>query len=193
MRLVGGQHRLSAYAGALLIVGALAQSLLFSQSKPPATSAEPRGKRINETSFRLTLPDTWTSSPSTDPTRRSYHAKTEWLTVSIMGSLFGAPGTMNHDDKEARFRHWVNRRRAVETKVPGGSKIRLTEPLFGESGGVLAARYAGIDTGRRRRFHCMLLASSSAFEVFYYEAVDMTKQAAEDRAKSIFNSVDIPR
>ena len=39
----------------------------------------------------------------------------------------------------------------------------------------------------------MMLASSSAFEIFYYEAVEMTEQQAENRAKAIFNSVDIPK
>lgn len=100
---------------------------------------------------------------------------------------------MNHDDRVAMFTRWVNKRRAVETRLPGSDGITTTEPLFGESSGVLAARYAGLDYARRRRFHCLLLASSSAFEIFYYEAVDMTEQAAEERAKAIFNSVDIPK
>ena len=193
MRLIRGQGSPSAHIGVLLIVVGLTGSLLFSQSKPRAKNAESQVTRINDASFRLTLPGTWTSTQSTDPARRDYHTDSEWLTVSIMGSLFGAPGAMSHDDKVARFRHWVDRRRAVETKVPGGAKITLTEPLFGELDGVLAARYAGVDSGRQRRFHCMMLASASAFEIFYYEAVDMTEQAAEDRAKTIFNSVNIPK
>jgi hypothetical protein len=186
------KRRPLAYAGPPLIIVAIA-SMSCSQSKPTAKNAEPQSTRINEASFRLTLPGTWTSAQSTDPNRRDYHTDSEWLTVSVMGSLFGAPGAMSRDDKVARFRYWVSRRRAVETKVSEGAKITLTEPLFGESDGVFAARYAGVDTGRQRRFHCVLLASSSAFEVFYYEALNMTEQAAEERAKAIFNSVDIPR
>ncbi len=177
----------------LVIVSTVVGSLLFSKTKQKVKSEVPEITRISETSFRLTLPGTWTSGPSNDPTRRDYHTASEGLTVSIFGSLFGAPDAMNHDDRVAMFTRWVNKRRAVETKVTGGDMITTTEPLFGESGGVLAARYAGLDYAHQRRFHCLLLASSSAFEIFYYEAVDMTEQAAEERAKTIFNSVDIPK
>jgi hypothetical protein len=167
--------------------------MLFSKSKPAIKNARPEDTRINETSFRLILPGTWTPAPSNDLARRDYHTDSEQLTVSIFGSLFGAPGAMNHDAKVATFMRLVDKRRDVETKVPGSVAITVTEPLFGESGGVLAARYRGFDAGRQRRLHCMMLASVSAFEIFYYEAVDMTEAAAEDRAKAIFNSVDIPR
>lgn len=179
------------FALVLLLVVAVAG--MFWKSKPKQQPAFAKDTVIHETSFRLTLPGSWTPGRSDDPTRRDYHTDNEGLTVSIMGSLFGAPEAMSHDDKLARFRHWVDRRRAVETNLPESARISLTEPLFGESGGVLAARYAGVAAARRRQFHCLLLASSSAFEIFYYEAVNMTEQNAEDRAKAIFNSVDIPR
>jgi len=175
------------------MVATVAGLVLFSKTQPKANSDPAENTRISETSFRLTLPGKWTSEPSNDPTRRDYHTPSEGLTVSIFGSLFGAPGAMTHDERVATFTHWVNQRRDVETKVAEGGTIRITEPRFGESGGVLAARYAGIDEARQRRFHCLLLASSSAFEIFYYEAVEMTEQAAEQRAKAIFNSIDIPR
>ena len=48
-----------------------------------------------------------------------------------------------------------------------------------------ANRNAGENTG--------VLASSSAFEIFDYDVVGKTEQTAEERAKAIFNSVDIPR
>jgi len=57
----------------------------------------------------------------------------------------------------------------------------------------MAARYEGSDSARHRRFHCLILASSSAFEVFYYEGVDMSKTIVQDRARAIFNSADIPK
>ena len=56
----------------------------------------------------------------------------------------------------------------------------------------MGARYQGFDDSRHRRFHCLILASSSAFEIFYYEAVDLGESLAEERTKAIFNSVDIP-
>jgi hypothetical protein len=48
-----------------------------------------------------------------------------------------------------------------------------------------ANRDAGENTG--------VLASPSAFEILDYETVGKTEQTAEERAKAIFNSVDIPR
>jgi hypothetical protein len=56
----------------------------------------------------------------------------------------------------------------------------------------MAARYEGFDPSRNRRFHCLILASSSAFEIFYYEALDVAKSVADDQARMIFNSVNIP-
>ena len=194
MRLVRSTPiRLLAYFVLVLIVATVVGWRLFSRSKSKASNASPDETRISETSFRLTLPGKWTSGPSNDPTRRQYYTGSENLTVSIHGSLFGTPNAMSSDDKMARFAYWVRKRRDAEAEALQDNTIRITEPQFGEFGGVLAARYAGFDEARRRRFHCLLLASSSAFEVFYYEAVDMTEQAAELRAKAIFNSVDIPK
>ena len=191
MRPFSAPVRTSAYFALVLIIAAAVGWRISRKSQPKLESTSARDTRINETSFRLTLPGTWTPTPSNDPARRDYHTDSEQLTVSIFGSLFGAPGTMNHDAEVATFTRWVDKRRDVETKVAGSATV--TEPLFGESGGVLAARYTGFDAGRQRRFHCMMLASSSAFEIFYYEAVEMTEQQAENRAKAIFNSVDIPK
>ncbi len=56
----------------------------------------------------------------------------------------------------------------------------------------MATRYQGFDRLRHRRFHCLILASSSAFEVFYCEAVDLAQSLADEHAKAIFNSVHIP-
>jgi len=79
-----------------------------------------------------------------------------------------------------------------ETKMPGFEDVSVSEPSYGEARGTMAARYQGFDRSRHRRFHCLILASSSAFEIFYYEAVDLGQSLAEERAKAIFNSVDIP-
>ncbi|HET6180091.1 MAG TPA: hypothetical protein VFE61_24435 [Candidatus Sulfotelmatobacter sp.] len=172
----------------LLVLGAILglNALCKSQAKSNDT-------KVNEASFRLTLPGPWKSGNADDSTLRSYHTEKEQLTVSIFCCRFGAAGQMNHDEKVAEFPRWVNKRRNIETKMPGYEGVVLTESMFGESKGTLAARYEGFDPARKRRFHCMLLASSSAFEIFYYEAVDSTEQTAKSRAKLIFNSVDTPK
>jgi hypothetical protein len=128
---------------------------------------------------------------SNDAARWGYQAanKTDHLTASILGDMSGVGG----DQRGAVFHKLVDIRRRVETKTPGFENVSVTEPTFGESGGVLAARYSGFDAARNRRFHCLLLGSPVAAYAFYYEAVDMTESEAEGRAKSIFNSIDVPR
>jgi len=172
----------------VLLCAVLGGPSMFGQSQPRSNDTI-----IREVSFRLTLPGAWSSGPTDDPTKRTYHTKDEQLTVSIFGSLFGASGEMTHDDRAERFHTWVNKRRDVENKMPGFADVVVSEPSFGESQGTLAARYTGFDGARQRRFHCLVLASSSAFEIFYYEAVDMKESLVGDRAKAIFNSIDIPK
>jgi len=176
---------------ALVLICLTAGSTLQSQSKSKETPQP--DTPINETSFRLTLPGKWTPIPSNDPTLRTYHSTSEQLSVSIFGSLFGASSVMDHDAKVTTFKRWVAKIRTLESKAAEPAAVELTEPLFGESRGTLAARYTGYDRARKRRVHCMLLANSVAFEIFYYEGLDLSEHAAEDRAKAIFNSVDIPR
>lgn len=158
----------------------------IAQSKSVAT-------KVNETSFRLTLPGAWEAGDESDPTKRVYHTDHEQLTVSIFGPLIGSAGSTSHEDRVSRFKIWVKKRIDLEAKLSDHPGVIAKEPLYGESRGTLAARYEGFDSGYQRRFHCMILARSSAFEAFYYEAVGMSEQAAEDRAKTIFNSVDIPK
>jgi hypothetical protein len=161
---------------------------MFGQSQPKSNDTI-----IREVSFRLTLPGAWSSGPTDDPSKRTYHTKNEQLTVTIFGSLFGASGEMKHDNRVGRFHTWVNKRRDLEKKLPGFADVVVSEPSFGESQGTLAARYTGFDEARQRRFHCLVLASSSAFDIFYFEAVDMNESVVEDRGKAIFNSIDIPK
>jgi len=185
--------RLSAYFALVLVIFVMVGSIMFWKSSSKHKNALSNDTQINEVSFRLTLPGPWTANPTVDPSRRTYHTEAEQLTVSVFGSLFGVPGAMNHDEKSATFLRWVSKRRDAETKMPGFADVTVTEPTFGESEGTLAARYQGFDPARNRRFHCLILASQSAFEIFYYEGVGFSDAAAEDRAKSIFNTVDIPK
>lgn len=181
---------LSRFADAALVFATSASLISYSQPEP-----RPQNTVINETSFRLTLPGPWTTGDMNDPSRRTYHSATgdEGLTVSIFGSFFGSPGSKSHDERAVIFKRWVEKRRQVETKMPGSADATVTEPFYSEAQGTMAARYEGFDPSRRRRFHCLVLASSSAFEIFYYESVDVGQGLAEEHAKAIFNSVDIPK
>jgi len=149
--------------------------------------------RINETSFRLTLPGVWKSGKTDDPNLRTYTTENEQVTVSIFGSFFPTTGNVTHEDKVAIFRRWVNKRRDYETRIEGSAGIAVGEPVYAELHGTMAARYEGSDSARHRRFHCLVLANSSALEFFYYEAVDMPKGLVQDRARAIFNSAEIPK
>jgi hypothetical protein len=174
-------------------------SLVFATSASPMLDSQPGRKLqntvINETSFRVTLPGSWTTGDINDPSHRTYLSATgnEGLTVSSFGSFFGSPGSKSHDERTVIFKRWVEKRRQVESKMPGSADETVTEPFYAEAQGTMAARYEGFDPSRHRRFHCLVLASSSAFEIFYYEAVDLAQSLAEERAKTIFNSVDIPK
>lgn len=174
------------------LVGVLALTLLAGCTGSRQSQPQSNDTRINETSFRLTLPGLWKSGSAGDPTRRDYHTDNEQLTVSIFGSLFGKPGTMEHTARVTTFRRWVNKRRDIEGRLPGLANVTTTEPTFAEIRGTMAARYEGNDPTNNRRFHCLMLANSAALETFYYEAVNMTESRVTDRAKAIFNSVNIP-
>lgn len=149
--------------------------------------------RINETYFRLTLPGVWKSGKTDDPNLRTYSTENEQVTVSIFGSFFPSDGNVTHEDKVAIFRRWVKKRKDIETKIEGSAGIAVGEPFYTELHGTMAARYEGSDSARHRRFHCLILGNSSAFEFFYYEALDMPKGLVQDRARTIFNSAEIPK
>jgi len=177
----------SGFVSCLLGVALLTVNI-FGQSQ-----AKTGDTRINETSFRLTLPGLWKSGKTDDPKLRTYRTENEQVTVSIFGSFFPTTGNVTHEDKVAIFRRWVNKRRDDETKIQDSAGIAVGEPYYAEVQGTMAARYEGSDSARHRRFHCLILASSSAFEIFYYEAVDMSDALVQDRARAIFNSADIPK
>ena len=115
------------------------------------------------------------------------------MTLSIFGSFFPSTGNVTNEDKVEIFRRWVKKRRDMETTIEDSAGIAVGEPLYAELHGTMAARYEGSDSARHRRFHCLILGNSSAFEFFYYEAVDMPKGLAQDRARAIFNSAEIPK
>ena len=141
----------------------------------------------------MTLPGVWKSGKTDDPNLRTYHTDKEQVTVSIFGSFFPTSGNVTHDDKAEIFRRWVNKRRDYETKLQDHVGVTVGEPLYAEVNGTMGARYEGFDSGAHRRFHCLILASSSAFEIFYYEAVDMSDELVRNRARAIFNSANIPK
>ncbi len=152
--------------------------------------SKPKETVIDERAFRFTLPGQWSREPSSDPTRWAYQSDHgDYLTVSLLGFFSG----MGAEERSKAFNRLVEMRKLAETALPGLTAVTTTQTTFGESGGILAARYSGIQSAVHRRFTCLMLGSSSAFTAFYYEAVGLTKTQSEDRAKTIMNSIIVPR
>ena len=166
---------------ALASIGAL---FMFWKSKP-------KDSAIDERVFSFTLPVHWTRQPSSDPTRWTYGSDSgrEQLTVSLLRTK----QPMSADAQDKTLKEVTDVRRRAESAPPGASGVTLTDTTFTEVEGVPAARYDGIQSNAGRRFSCLLLCSSSAVTVFYYEALDMTEQEANSRAKAVFNLVRVPR
>jgi hypothetical protein len=170
-----------------LVVAAIALSVvgvtsMFWKSKQTDTA-------IDERAFRLTLPGQWSRQPSSDATRWSYRSDTgrDQLTVSLLSST----KRMSTDEQFATLKRLTELRRRAETDTPGVSGITMTDTTFAESAGVHAARFGGVESGSQRRFSCLLLCSPSAVTVFYYEAIGLTEQESDARARAILNSVGV--
>jgi hypothetical protein len=88
---------------------------------------------------------------------------------------------------------WSELRKKAESATPGVTAVTTTDTTFGESGGILAARYGGAEPAQHRRFPCLMLGSTSAFTIFYYEAVGLTQSETDARAKTIMNSIVVPK
>lgn len=145
---------------------------------------------IDESSFRLTLPGQWNKKPSSDPTRWVYYRDNrEQLTVSVFGLKSGTGA----DERSKMLKRLVEIRKNAESATPGSTAVTTTDTTFGESGGILAARYSGAEPAANRRFVCLILGSTSAFTVFYYEGVGLGQSETDARAKTIMNSVVVPR
>jgi hypothetical protein len=143
--------------------------------------------RANEGVFSVTLPGHWTRLPPSDGARWTYRSEREQLTVSLMSSTH----RMSDDEQISTIERVTELRRRAETETLGIAGVTMTETTFAESGGVHAARFGGVESASQRRFHCLLLCSSCSVTVFYYEAIGMTQQEADSRARPIFNSVAV--
>ena len=166
-----------------LVFAGVAALSMFGKSKATDTA-------IDEGAFRLTLPGQWSKKPSSDPTRWVYHSDNgEELTVSLLGFKSG----MSADERSKTFKRLAELRKHAETGTPGLTSVTTTDTTFGESEGILAARYGGSEPALHRRFMCLMLGSTSAFTIFYYEAVGLTQSETDTRAKTIMNSVVVPR
>jgi hypothetical protein len=146
---------------------------------------------IKEDSFRFTLPGRWSTETLNDPSMRNYHTdnRRESLTVSLV--VFAK--RLNNEEQHQTIERMTEIHRGVQTKLPGVTAITMNEATFGESGGVLAARYGGIEPAKQRRFHSLLLCSPLAVTVFYYEAIGLSETEADARARTIMNSIVVPK
>lgn len=144
-----------------VVFAGIAAFVIYGQEKANDTP-------IDEPLFRLILPGHWSKKPSSDPTRWVYYRDNrEQLTVSV----FGLKSGMGVDERSKMFKHLVEVRKNAESATSGMTAVTTTDTGFSESGGILAARYGGTEPAANRRFVCLILGSTSAFTVFYYEGV----------------------
>ncbi len=154
-----------------------------------SAESPPRYTAVDERIFRLTLPGDWSCQLSSDGTRWTYRSDIgfDQLTVSPLSSA----RHLSADEQLETLKRVTELRRRAETEASGVSGVTLTETIFTESGGVQAARFAGIESGTQRRFSCLLLCNPLGVTVFYYEAIGLSQQESDVRARVIFNSVGV--
>ena len=171
--------------------------VVLAQEKAPHLKSSPTSKSpmndtaIKENAFSLNLPGKWSADASNDPTRWSYHADNghEFLTVSLLAF----EKTLDHEQQQEAIKRVAEIHRGVETKAAGTTVLTMSEITYGEWDGVLAARYGGFEPPTRRRFHALLLCSPLAVTVYYYEAIDLSDPEASNRARTIMNSIAVPK
>jgi hypothetical protein len=105
----------------------------------------------------------------------------------------GFKSGMSADERSKTFKRLAELRKHAETGTSGLTPVTTTDTTFGESEGILAARYGGSEPAVHRHFMCLMLGSTSAFTIFYYETVGLTQSETDTRAKTIMNSVVVPR
>jgi len=159
------------------------RDVLASAEYPPQYTA------INERIFRLTLPGHWSCQTSSDGMRWTYRSEIgcDQLTVSLLSTTKG----LSTDEQFVTLKRVTELRRRAENETPGVSGITMTDTTFAELGGVQAARFDGVESGAQRRFSCLFLCSPSAVIVFHYEAIGLSQQESDVRARLIFNSVGV--
>ena len=175
----------------LLTVAASAQQKTSLSRVSPKEKSQMNTTEIKENAFRFTLPGRWSTEKSSDPSRWSYRAVDgrESLTVS----LFVFANRLNNERQHQTIERMAKIIRGVQTKLPGVTAITMSETNFGESGGILAARFGGLEPARQRRFHDLLLCSPLAVTGFYYEAIGLSETEADARARRIMNSIVVPK
>ncbi len=64
----------------------------------------------------------------------------------------------------------------------------MTAPSLSEKSGIHSGRYSGYEPASQRRFTCLLFCSSSLVATFYYEAIGLPQNDADERANAILAS-----
>jgi hypothetical protein len=178
----------SAVLIAALVLAVVVGLNMFWKSK---TKDLPKDTRIQENAFRLSLPGKWVPKPSSDPTRWVYQNEDGRLQLTV--SLLSFTHRMSSDEQTDTLNRVVGHHRRAQTEMPDAPAVTMTEATFAESGGVLAARYGGIETAGHRRFASLLLCNPVAVTIYYYEGLDSTEAEFEAGARTTMNSIVVPR
>lgn len=177
--------------GILIAVVVLASLAALSQSQKSTKSEPPGDTVVRESAFRLTLTGKWVQKSSSDPTRWSYEREDGHAHLTV--SLLTAAHRLSNQEQSDLLRRIVKTRRDAETAIEGVTAITMTETTFGESHGVLAARYGGVEPAEHRRFATLLLCSPVAITIYYYEGLGLTAAEFETEARATMNSIVVPK
>lgn len=159
------------------------------ESHPFMAHWKKRETLFSEYGIELTMPGAWQLRPSTGPQRWMYRSTDhrEHLTIT-MGDAEKArnPGEMN-----AILRRSVERqRRAVELSYGRMPELTISETEYGERSETPAGWYRG-SAGSKHRFWALLLFTPDAVWALFYEAFNLSEEAAGARAQATFETISI--
>ena len=157
---------------------------LFGCSKPKA-----KATAISEKAFSISLPGEWSRRSEDGGSRLVFSSSTsrEQLTVSLIPSSH----RMEPEQQLSTFNRVLELRQQAETHGLSPSAVTMTTPTVSGQSGIHSGRYSGSDLSAQRRFTCLLFCSSSLVATFYYEAIGLPQNEAEERASAILASVKL--
>src|SRR5262249_39598447 len=110
----------------------------------------------------------------------------EQVTISVMSSS----KRMDSAVQSSTLNRLLEHRRQAESRG-ADTAVTMTESALSETAGTHTARFSGFEPAAQRRFSCLLACGSSVAITFYYEAVGLSEQEADSRARLILDSVRV--
>jgi hypothetical protein len=164
---------------------ALALTILLGAS-PMRLHAADEATAVAGVGYRTLLPGRWTVT--TEGGIHHYRSATgrEGVTVAVyeLNPKFSRPSR-----RAKVIGDMVGLGRALAQKVSGGDAV-LSEVTQQRSRGQIQASYKGEEPAAQRRFVELLVSSGCCIRAVYYEAIGLSQQAFESRARGILGAFE---